>query len=302
MLCLLLSASIWLIHNLSQEYAGVVSMSVVARSSIRGRSSESREPVTVSARCSATGFRLLKLKHDGRDVRVDIHAEDLVYSGGDSYVVQASEMAKYASDIFGEGIGLLTFLNQSYTFSFAPENYKTVPVKAVLSASFKPQYMPASPVELHPDSVTVYGTEAQLASVDAVMTRAVYLGELSKSASGAVRLIPVPGLRMSDSEVAWSLDVSRFVELRSDVQVNLRNVPSGVAFSAYPSTAEVVFRCQFPLRSNPAEVCEFYIDYEEFNKSLSGRCVLHCDNLPPYVIDWTSEPEVFDCIVREDAL
>ena len=29
LLCLLLSASIWLIHNLSQEYAGVVSVSVL---------------------------------------------------------------------------------------------------------------------------------------------------------------------------------------------------------------------------------------------------------------------------------
>ncbi len=301
LLCLLLSASIWLIHNLSQEYAGVVSVSVLAQSTLKGRASVAREAVVVSARCSATGFKLIQLNYQQRDVKVAIHAEDLVPSGDDTFVVSAAEMAKYSSDIFGEGVTLLTFLNQSYSFKFTPENYKTVPVRAVFSATFKPQYMASGPVVLHPDSVTVYGSEAALASLDAVLTRDLSFGDLSKSVSGAVRLIGAPGLRMSDSEVAWSLDVVRYVEMRSTVPVGVRGVPKGVSFSVYPSTAQAVFRCQFPSRSNPAESCEFYVDYDEFTHSKSGRCVAHCDNLPANVIEWTLEPDVFDCMLREDA-
>lgn len=161
--------------------------------------------------------------------------------------------------------------------------------------------MASGPVVLHPDSVTVYGSEAALASLDAVLTRDLSFGDLSKSVSGAVRLIGAPGLRMSDSEVAWSLDVVRYVEMRSTVPVGVRGVPKGVSFSVYPSTAQAVFRCQFPSRSNPAESCEFYVDYDEFTHSKSGRCVAHCDNLPANVIEWTLEPDVFDCMLREDA-
>jgi hypothetical protein len=300
-LCLLLSASIWLVHNLSQEYAGVVYMSVVAHSGIKGRAETAREAVTVSARCSATGFRLLRLKHDGRDITVDIHAEDLVWSGDDRYVVSAAEMAKYASDIFGEGVTLLTFLNQNYTFEFAPENCRTVPVKAVYSASFKPQYMAAGPMQLRPDSVTVYGDDSRLATIDAVLTKSLSFNDLTKSASGVVKLVQPQGLRISEKEVTWSLDVARFVEIRSDVKVEVRNVPPGVTFSAYPSTALAVFRCQFPSKGNPLETTRFYVDYRDFASSVSGRCVAHCENLPQYVIDWRLEPEVFDCMVREDA-
>ena len=126
LLCLLLSASIWLIHNLSQEYAGVVSVSVLAQSTLKGRASVAREAVVVSARCSATGFRLLRLGYQRRDVHVVIHEEDLVYAGDDLYTVPAAEMAKYSADIFGAGVELVTFLNQSYTFEFQPENFKTV--------------------------------------------------------------------------------------------------------------------------------------------------------------------------------
>lgn len=299
-MCLLLSASIWLVHNLSQEYAGVVYMSVVAHSGIKGRAETAREAVTVSARCSATGFRLLRLKHDGRDIAVDIHAEDLVWAGEDRYVVSASEMAKYASDIFGEGVTLITFLNQNYTFEFAPENCMTVPVRAVYSASYRPQYMAAGPMMLRPDSVTVYGDDARLSTIDAVLTKSLSFNDLNKSASGVVKLVQPQGLRISSNEVTWSLDVARFVEIRSEVAVETRNVPSGVRFSAYPSTAQAVFRCQFPSKGNPLESARFYVDYRDFANSVSGKCIAHCEKLPPYVIDWRLEPEVFDCIVRED--
>ena len=302
LLCLLLSASIWLIHNLSQDYAGTVNVSVLARSSIAGRAEQSQESVVVSARCSATGFRLLQLEHATADVTIDIHAEDLVYSGEDRYVVSASELAKYAPSIFGEKVKLINFLNQSYVFEFAPENHKKVPVKAVYSASFKPQYMAAGPVRLVPDSITVYGEASRLATVNSVLTKSMNLGELSKGAGGVVKLIPQQGVRMSDSEVAWSLDVVRYVEFRRTVTVRARNVPAGVSFSYYPTSAEAVFLCQFPVKGDPSENCTFYVDYNDFASSLSGRCVAHCDGLPSYVIDCSLEPEAFDCMVREDAL
>ena len=116
-----------------------------------------------------------------------------------------------------------------------------------------------------------------------------------------VKLVQPQGLRISEKEVTWSLDVARFVEIRSDVKVEVRNVPPGVTFSAYPSTALAVFRCQFPSKGNPLETTRFYVDYRDFASSVSGRCVAHCENLPQYVIDWHLEPEVFDCMVREDA-
>jgi len=301
LLCLLLSASIWLIHNLSQVYAGVVSIPVVAHSGIKGRSEFSREAVPVSARCSATGFKLLQLKHSTREISINIHAEDLIWAGDDKYYVTASEMAKYTSDIFGTGVALITFLNQSYTFEFAPENYKTVPVRAVISATYKPQYMAAGPIRLSPDSVTVYGEDSKLAAVNEVVTRTLTFNDLSKSRGDVVHLVQQPGIRMSDTDVTWYLDVVRYVELYSAVNVEVRNVPAGVNFQVFPSTASAVFRCQFPAGGNPAEHCIFYVDYEDFVVSVSGRCVPRCDNLPPYVIDWSLEPETFDCIVVEEA-
>jgi len=93
----------------------------------------------------------------------------------------------------------------------------------------------------------------------------------------------------------------RFVELRSEVGISVQGAPAGVSLSVYPSVAEVTFRCRFPSKGNPADVCEFYVDYSEFTRSISGKCVVHCANLPSGVIGWSINPEVVDCMEMEDA-
>lgn len=299
-MCFLLSGGIWLIHNLSQKYTGVVSVSVAAHSGLKGRAAAASSAVPVSARCSATGFRLLRLNHQNRDVHINVHEEDLVYSGDDRYTVSAAEMAKYSSNIFGEGVDLVTFLNQSYTFEFQPENFKTVPVRPVFSVSYKPQFMAAGPMSLSPDSVTVYGDADKLAMVDEVLTKTLNFNDLSKSVSGAVKLVPAPGLRMSDTDITWSLNVVRYVELYSDVGIGTRNVPPDVSFSVYPSRTQATFKCLFPAKSDPASTCEFFVDYDEFLKSESGRCVARAANIPPYVLEWSLAQDIFDCMVREE--
>ncbi|MBQ7623333.1 MAG: hypothetical protein IJS66_06320 [Bacteroidales bacterium] len=300
LLCFLLSAGIWLVHNLSHKYSGVVNVPVVAHTSLLGYSEYSRGSVSVSARCQATGFRLLRLNHSSKTVTVTVNPEDFTPAGDGVFTISAAELVKYVPAIFGEDVTLLAFLSQNFSFSFDAETFRTVAVKPVYSASFSPQYMADGPVKLHPDSVTVYGNPLLLSSVNEVLTKPFATGELDNGASGVVRLSQPSGLRLSMQEVAWSLDVVRFVEVRTRVKPQPRNVPSGIEFSLYPPVAEAVLKCRFPLRSDPSSELLFYVDYNEFETSPSGRCIARCDSCPTDVLEYTLEPEVFDCIAVEE--
>ena len=46
------------------------------------------------------------------------------------------------------------------------------------------------------------------------------------------------------------------------------------------------FRCVFPLTADPAGQVQFYIDWQDFTGSRTGRCVARCDGLPDGVIDY----------------
>ncbi len=299
LLCVVLSSSIWLIHNLSQSYVSVVSVPVVARSNLAARAEQSSTDATVTAQVRASGFRHLKLASRGkRPVRIEVSPEDFRHDHDDIYSIPITNLYKYTSAIFGDGVSVESFVSDAPQFLFNSVTYKKVPVQRVQSISFMPQYMATRGMTIHPDSVLVYGETSRLENIDRILTRPIELSDLSASAHGTVRLDAPVGIRLSDSEVVYSLDVSRYVEVRSEVKIQTRNVPSNVRLSVLPSTAQVVFKCVFPTAADPSRTAEFYIDYDDFANSLTGRCVAHADNLPSTVISYTIEPDVFDCVIN----
>lgn len=299
LLCLLLSAGIWLIHNLSQTYSDLVGVSVVAISNIDGRATEPAAPVSVLMKCRASGFALMRISARKKPSRITVDASDFIHDDGDFYRLPTASLYKHSAEMVGESVTIEDFLAESVIFSYAAESCRQVPVRAVKRITFKPQYTAVREMTLLPDSVYVYGDPDRIASIDYVSTRPVSLSDVKSNVNGVVNLESIAGVRLSTPQVAYSVEVSRFVEIAADVRIGVRNVPAGIAFFASPSRARAVFKCSFPTRSQPQETGEFYVDYKDFVQSLSGTCVIKADGLPEDVLDWSITPEVCQCLVRE---
>lgn len=298
-LCLLLSAGIWLIHNLSLTYVEVVSVPVIAQSNLDGRASTSSTDNSVVARVKASGFRLARFsgKHR-RPVAVNFDASDFRHIKGDVYVIQASSLQKYVKEIFGDVENVESFITESMEFSFAEATHRKVPVRQVASFTFAEQYTATSAMTMKPDSVTLYGELSRLDNIEYVLTRPISMKDLSSNVHGVVKLEIPKGLRASTTEVNYSLDVSRYVEIKAEVPVYTANVPSNVDLAVLPSKATVTFRCLFPATTDPSVNSRFYVDYQDFAKSMTGRCVARVSGLPAGVIDYRMDPEVFDCVLK----
>lgn len=299
LLSLLLAFGIWVAHNLSLQYSSLISVPVIAVSNIEGHSDESANTSSIVARCRTTGYNLLNKNRSSRhrQLKVYFSPDDLHLEEGDMFYITSNELGGYVSEIFGDNVQLESFVSSSVQFRFPEENHKIVPVQAITVTSFKPQYMSAGSVKLVPDSVVVYGEPLHLQNIDRVYTETVTLQNLSSTAHGVAKLeTPKGSVRMSVSEVSYSLDVTRYVEVSEDVKVGVKNVAGGRDISVYPSVARVVYRCAFPLAADPLDKAEFYVDYNDFATSINGRCVPRVIGLPAGVIDYTIEPQVFECI------
>jgi hypothetical protein len=299
LLCLLLSAGFWIVLNLSQDYVALVSVPLVAESNIEGRAALSTSEATATAQVSASGFRQVVLsRRHKRPVQVVFADTDFRQVREDRYSISNSILYRYASEIFGDGVTVESFISDDLEFDFPEETYKKVPVRAVLSVSFDPQYMARTPMSLQPDSVLVYGEPSHLSHVEQVLTKPLDLTELRSSVHGKVQLDTPSGVRLSHHETIYSMEVTRFVEVRAEVKIGTRNVPARTDLAILPSTATAVFRCVFPTTVDPSLQTSFYIDWRDFTNSRSGRCVPRCEGLPSNVIDYTLTPEVFDCLVK----
>lgn len=296
--CLALSAGIWLIHNLSNMQTDVVTVSVIAESSLPGRSARSSEAVSMTARCKASGFRLLYIEHRDDPVVVRFDADDLVKGDGDYFTISQAQLYRYVNDILGPGTSVESFLFEELRFRFTRELYRKMPVNAISSITFKQQYMQIGDFVLQPDSVLVYGPADMLASMDAVNTRPIVRDDVKGNLHGEIALDIPPGMRFSDQSVAWSLEVCRFVQLEAEFPVSVRNVPPESSISIYPASVKVSFNCLFPVVADPLSVASCYVDYKDFTNSLTGRCLIQCDNIPQGVISYSIKPEVAECVER----
>jgi len=298
---LLVAFVIWLASNLSQSYSGVVSVPIIAESNIDGHSRESSTSSTVTARCHMSGYNLLRRPYGrGRkSQKVKINKMDLHRSSEDVFFISGSSLNAYSDQIFGEGTTVDAFVSDTVFFLFPSVNHKKVPVELVQNISFRPEYMSAAPLKIEPDSVVLYGEESRIGDIDRVMTSPLDLDDVHETKTGTLRLGKIKGVEMSSDDIRYTISVTRYVELKTTVQIEVFHCPSGKRLLVYPSSAEVVLHCAFPISRDPSESFRLYVDYNEFASSINGRCIPRAVNLPPGVIDYKIIPEVFDCILSE---
>lgn len=295
---LLLAFGIWLIHNLSLNYSSIVCIPVKAVGNIEGRSRMSANNDLVQVRCNASGFSLIGLRKAERrnPVMVEFQRQDLHFKSGETFYVTSSELGRYFSALFGTNVKLEAFLSDTVFFRFPEEYHRRVPVVPVYSISYKPQYTNVGDIRMNPDSVTVYGEPSNISTIDKIFTEPFTLDDVSSSKRGTVKLEKIQGVRNSAESADYSLEVSRFVEIKVSLPVKGRNVPAGRNLVIYPSMAEVTFRCVFPVSSDPVGSAKVYVDYEQFEQSSKGQCIPYVDGLPGGVIDYSVSPEVFECV------
>lgn len=299
LLSLLLAFSIWISHELSLQYSSLISVPVIAESNIDGRAAVSTNTVAIVARCRTTGYHLLSKNRSAkhRTLNVFFSPDDLHYDSEDMFYITSNELGGYINEIFGDNVQLESFISSKVQFKFPEESHKTVPVQALSIVSFKPQYMATGSMTMTPDSVIVYGEPLHLQNIDRVYTETIKLESLSSVAHGVAKLeVPKGNVRLSAQEISYSLDVSRYVEISKDVKVGIRNVPAGMDLSVYPSEAHVVFKCAFPMTFDPTDRVSFYVDYNDFAGSINGRCVPRVNGLSEDVLDYSIDPQVFECI------
>ena len=301
LLALLLAFSIWIIHNLSLKYNDYLTVQVAAKCSIDGHSAVASNTCDVVARGRATGYKVLKFNAPGRrkPVTVDFSPSVMKHMEGDLYYVTSDALQEYTHLIYGSGVSIEYFVSDTLFYRFPLVNSKKVPVHPVASLTYDSQYMSDGQMDITPDSVYVYGEPHRLETISQVYTRPIKYSMLNSNVSGVVELEKMRGISFSENQVRYSLDVVRFVEMTSVVPVRCINVPSDKMLMVYPSSVNVVLKCVYPLPVRFENQPHIYVDFNDFLKSVSGKCPVRMVDMGSGIIEVDIEPVYVECRLEE---
>ena len=185
------------------------------------------------------------------------------------------------------------------------ENTSAVSAAVLFERSFKVIRNPHSPEGKEGRgnsatlSVIIYGEPQRLEDITSISTKPIRYSDLHSDVRGTVKLETIQGLRTSESEIAYSIDVVRFTELRTVVPIKTVNVPAGKVMSVYPSVARVKVKYEFPPVAGFSEDVSLTVDYNEFQESLSGKCRVKLAAPVDGVISYDVEPPFAECIIED---
>ncbi len=299
LLAVLVAFAIWLFYNLSLRYSHYLSVPIVAKCNIEGHAAQSANTCEVIARCRTTGYNIMRIRSISSKHPIVVSLSKIHPVEGEFFYVTSGELHDYVNTIFGENATLEYFLSDTLFFAFPFESSKRVPVRPMTDISLKSQFMLVGNIKVDPDSVTIYGEPYRLSDIDYVHTELIKLSKVNSNIRGVTRMEKMRGFRLSNENVRYTADVVKFVEISKSVPVMGRNVPDDKRMMVYPSTAQAKLRCRFPYKNHQADSVAFFIDYNDFITSRSGKCVVKTNPLPAEVIDYSIEPEIFDCLVND---
>ena len=300
LLALLLAFSIWLIHNLSLNYHEMFRVLISAESSIPEHAQVSANRCEVSARCKATGYKLIRAKISSRKTnKVVFRPSDLIHYEDDIYYITSSHLLEYSNQIFGQGVSVDFFLTDTLFFRFPQENSRKVPVVPISFLSFREQYMADGALSVTPDSVLIYGEPYQLENINSVYTRPIDHRDLAEDVTDLVALEKIKDIRFSNDQVAYSVKVKRFVEIDLTLPIKVRNVPQGKYLKVFPTEAKVSLRCNFPVKEDPERGISVEADYDDFVNSISGKCPLRLTGASREIINYVITPTHVSGLVEE---
>ncbi len=132
-------------------------------------------------------------------------------------------------------------LPEHISVSYYRQHQKRVPVRLVDQITLAPQYQFTQSPQLVPDSVTVYGAQETLQTLQEVFTEPL-AEQMNDSLRVQLALQPLDGVRFAATEVEVTARAEPFTEKVFTLPIRIKDLPAGVKLRLFPPTVEATIR------------------------------------------------------------
>ncbi len=297
---LILAFFIWSMYNLSADYSVYFHYKVNITSNLEGRVSSSRSEDILMLRGKATGFYILKHRYGNRNLVTLALEEKQIHSveGDDNrFYIMGSEVREKIIEALSSDVSVEYIATELMSFNLPKINNKRVPIVVKTSFSFKEQYMQKGGIRIRPDSVTLYGEDKYISTIDSLYTETISLSNISSSAQGMVKLMRLRGVRTSQEQVYYSFDVDRYVEESLSIPLKIINLPEGKDLICIPSEVVLKYRVSFSDKKQiTREDFTFSVDYKDYINTIDSKVFPKVQVLPASVFTFSIDPPFVECV------
>jgi hypothetical protein len=291
---LLISATIWLLNALSENYTSVIDYPLIYTDIPEEKVFVGEMPEHLELQINAQGYALLRYKMFKKPVPISFKVSAFkLNSRGDSS--SAHILTRYLKDqiarqLPGE-LQLLEIRPDTLQFQFARRVSKRVKVMTNFAYTLDKQFTIKDEVRFTPDSLDISGPDLILDTLRYVYTVKSELGELSRNYSNRVRLLRHADIEYPFTRVDCFIELERFTEVQVPIDIEVLNVPDSIQLQTFPGRVKLT--CKVGLSKYDlvgGHPFRAVADYQLIDER-SGVLDVEVLNIPGYMLSYEYYPQ-----------
>ena len=267
---LLLSVFLWLLINLSKEgFTSSVDFPVSYDQAPDGYRLVNEPPSNLRVDLEGRGFDIIKCKLKSLDP-LSIPLREARLNDTNAYVLNTAEQEALIGAELGDNISVTRVSPGEIGLKFSPIKQKKFKVHLKYKKNFsKFKSLYRTPI-IKPDSITVWGTENELAEIDSIDTELLRL-DADEDSLSIIAKLDLPernNLEFSHDEVKVDLVFTSLTEGTLEVPIRMKNTPPGYRVTLIPKKVSITYQVAInDFAKIEAEDFECYADLRDLERN-----------------------------------
>lgn len=303
-ICLAISAFIWMLIKLSEQYNSEIEIPLTYHDLPEGKILVNKVDTIIKLGITERGFALAWLKYFRKKQPLTINLED--------YRLR-QQMHQYIA-LVGTEAWSLRFLNQydldgkvdyilpdTIAFYFEDRYSKEVRVVPDISIRYEKQYFAYDTLIIDPATVTVSGLQSNISKINEVTTEQINFNNLSSSIDETIpvkRPYNSPDFNVDPGQINIKLHVEKFTESQIEVPINKINEPSEERIKIFPDRATITYLVALKdYKKVGSEMFSCRVDLSKADSTMNSKLEVSLSSAPQYIRIVSIEPPEVDYLV-----
>ncbi|MFV0248057.1 MAG: hypothetical protein ACK5H1_03735 [Tenacibaculum sp.] len=237
---LIASLLFWLLMNLSKEYTTEVSFAVNYQNLKQDKYLLTKPQENIELLIKGSGFKLIALSFMKKPIVFDL--KNLKLKSNSLYYLLSKNIFTDIQKQLLSGLTLKSFNQDTIFFTISKLLTKKIPVIPDLKITYKKGYDLAKPIEIIPDSMSVFGTEKDLKNINSIGTEKILFNNISDNISQSFRVVEPSKIKLKHKTVRLSISVDKFTEGKIEIPITVVDLPKDKNINIFPKKAVVIYK------------------------------------------------------------
>lgn len=303
LICVVIATFFWFLNALSKNYTVSMVVPVSYYNLPDNKTLSNKPPEQFNLKVKAHGFTILRHRLSLFFMPIEFNVNDLtnnlmIDSHKSNYAFPARQFLIEISYLLSNDMEILSMTPDTLSFKFDQMGQKRIKVKPLLIVNLKKQYQISGNIQSTPDSVTVYGPQQAIDTLQYARTETLQFNDADEPVKEKALINKIKDIYFEPKQIELSFPIEEYTEAQQLVPVLINNLPANLNVKLFPSKVKVSFLVGLS-RFSEMKPEDFKLTVS-YNDIIDGklRLKISVESRPSYIYDLKITPEELEYLIE----